>query len=91
LPEQSHLVPSPAELMARFYCHLRLPQPGGTGPRIYISQAQGGSAIPSGTGFGQLIEVEVIVTLRPTVIRPVRLSVMPLFGASDQMLLHLFE
>jgi hypothetical protein len=31
--------------------HLRLPEPGGPGPRIYIPQEQGGPAIPSGTGF----------------------------------------
>jgi hypothetical protein len=30
--------------------HLRLPQPGGPGPRIYIPQEQGGPVIPSGTG-----------------------------------------
>jgi hypothetical protein len=30
---------------------LRLPQPGGQGPRIYIPQEQGGSVIPLGTGF----------------------------------------
>jgi hypothetical protein len=28
--------------------HLRLPQPGGPGPRIYIPQEQGGPVIPSG-------------------------------------------
>jgi hypothetical protein len=27
------------------------PQPGGTGPYIYIPQWQGGSVIPPGTGF----------------------------------------
>jgi hypothetical protein len=30
---------------------LRLPQPGGPGPRIYILQEQGGPDIPPGTGF----------------------------------------
>jgi hypothetical protein len=30
---------------------LRLPQPGGPGPRIYIPQEQGDPVIPSGTGF----------------------------------------
>jgi hypothetical protein len=35
-------------------------------------------------------EAEVEVTLRPTASRPVRLDVLPPFGASDQML-HLFE
>jgi hypothetical protein len=31
--------------------HLRLLQPGGPGPRIYIPQEQGGPVIPLGTGF----------------------------------------
>jgi hypothetical protein len=31
--------------------HLRLPQPGGPGSRIYIPQKQGGPVIPPGTGF----------------------------------------
>jgi hypothetical protein len=31
--------------------HLRLPQPGGPGSRIYISQEQGGPVIPLGTRF----------------------------------------
>jgi predicted PurR-regulated permease PerM len=31
--------------------HLRLSQPGGPGPRIYIPQEQGGPVIPPGTGF----------------------------------------
>jgi hypothetical protein len=31
--------------------HLRLPQPGGSGSRIYISQKQGGPVIPPSTGF----------------------------------------
>jgi hypothetical protein len=31
--------------------HLRLPQPRGPGPRIYIPQKQGGPVIPPGTGF----------------------------------------
>jgi hypothetical protein len=31
--------------------HLRLPQPGEPGPRIYIPQEQGGPFIPLGTGF----------------------------------------
>jgi hypothetical protein len=30
---------------------LRLPQPGGPGPRIYMPQEQGGLDIPPGTGF----------------------------------------
>jgi hypothetical protein len=31
--------------------HLRLPQPGGPGSRIYVPQEQGGPVIRSGTGF----------------------------------------
>jgi hypothetical protein len=31
--------------------HLRLPQPGGPGSRIYIPQEQGGPVIPPSTGF----------------------------------------
>jgi hypothetical protein len=31
--------------------HLRLPQPGGPGPCIYIPQKQGGPVISPGTGF----------------------------------------
>jgi hypothetical protein len=31
--------------------HLRLPQPGGPGPRIYIPQEQGGPVIPPDSGF----------------------------------------
>jgi hypothetical protein len=31
--------------------HLRLPQPGGPGSRIYIPQEEGGPVIPPGTGF----------------------------------------
>jgi hypothetical protein len=31
--------------------HLRLPQPGGPGSRIYIPQEQGGLVIPPGTGL----------------------------------------
>jgi hypothetical protein len=29
--------------------HLRLPQPGGSGPCIYVPQEQGGPVIPPGT------------------------------------------
>jgi hypothetical protein len=32
--------------------HLRFPQPGGPGPRIYITKEQGGPVVPSDTGFG---------------------------------------
>jgi hypothetical protein len=48
-PEQSLLGRSPTELTAIFYSHLRLPQPGGPGPHIYIPQEQGGPVIPPGT------------------------------------------
>jgi hypothetical protein len=34
-----------------FLSHLRLPQPGGLGSRIYIPQEQGGPVIPPSTGF----------------------------------------
>jgi hypothetical protein len=51
LPEQSLLGQSSAELKAIFYSHLRLPQPGGPGPRIYIPQEQGGPVVPPDTGF----------------------------------------
>jgi hypothetical protein len=55
-PEQSHLGRSPAELTAIFLLsHLRLPQPGGPGSRIYIPQEQGSPVIPPGTGFEPLI------------------------------------
>jgi hypothetical protein len=44
--------PSPAGLMAIFYClRLQTPQPGGPGFRIYIPQGQGGQVMSPGTGF----------------------------------------
>jgi hypothetical protein len=49
LPEQSLLVRNPAELGHILLFHLRLPQPGGPGPRIYIPQEQGDPVIPPGT------------------------------------------
>jgi hypothetical protein len=51
LPEKSLLGRSPAELTTIFYCLMRLPQPGGPGPRIHIPQEQGDPVIPPGTGF----------------------------------------
>jgi hypothetical protein len=51
LPEQSLWGPSPADSDHILLSHLRLPQPGGQGPNIYIPQEQGGPAIPPGTGF----------------------------------------
>jgi hypothetical protein len=35
--------------------HLRLPQPGGPDPRIYIPQEQGGPVIPPGTVFRPIV------------------------------------
>jgi hypothetical protein len=35
----------------RLMSHLRLPQPGGPGPFIYMPQEQSGPVIPPGTGF----------------------------------------
>jgi hypothetical protein len=37
--------------------HLRLPEPGGPGPRIYIPQKQDGPVIPPGTGFTLLLTI----------------------------------
>jgi hypothetical protein len=52
LPEQSLFGRSPAELNDHILLsHLRLPQPGGLGSRIYIPQEQGGPVIPPGTGL----------------------------------------
>jgi hypothetical protein len=47
LPEQPLLCRSPAQLNDHILLsHLRLPQPGGPGSRIYIPQEQGGPVIP---------------------------------------------
>jgi hypothetical protein len=45
-------------LLSKF---LRLPQPGGPGPRIYVPQEQGGPVIPPGTGFlsRRLLQLEL--------------------------------
>jgi hypothetical protein len=51
LPEQSLSGRSPAEPRPYFTAHLRLPQPGGPGSRIYIPLEQDGPVIPPGTGF----------------------------------------
>jgi hypothetical protein len=39
--------------------HLRIPQPGGPGPRIYIPQEQGGPVIPPGTGFPFIVSYDL--------------------------------
>jgi hypothetical protein len=41
--------------------HLRLPQPGGPCPHIYITQEQGGPVIFPGTGFGKRVRVQIYV------------------------------
>jgi hypothetical protein len=78
--------------------HLRLPQPGEPGPRIYIPQEQSGPVIPLGTGlpfvashdslgYGGVclaFKVKVKVILRPTVCRPVRLGIRHSPGTSHQ-------
>jgi hypothetical protein len=48
MTEQSLLSQSPVELSHILLSHLRLPQSGGPGPHIYISQEQGGPVIPPG-------------------------------------------
>jgi hypothetical protein len=51
-PAQSFSGPSPAGLMTTCYClRFETPQPGGSGPRIYIPQEQGGPVIPPSTSF----------------------------------------
>jgi hypothetical protein len=42
---------------------LRLPQPGGPGPRIYNPQEQNGPVIPPGTGLRDPVKVKVKVML----------------------------
>jgi hypothetical protein len=56
--------------------HLRLPQPGGPGPRIYILQEQGGPAITWSWSSSCGRQVS----------RPVRLGNGPPFGILDQIL-----
>jgi hypothetical protein len=52
LPAQSFLCPSPAGLVIIFYClRLETPQPGGSGPYIYIPQEQDDPVIPPGAVF----------------------------------------
>jgi hypothetical protein len=57
---------------------LRVPQPGGPGPCIYIPQEQGCPVINPGTGFGILLKVKV--TLRLTVSQSVCLGIVPHLG-----------
>jgi hypothetical protein len=54
--------------------HLRHPQSGGPGPRIYIPQEQGGPVIPPGTLLLRIQDRRVRVTLRPTVSQSVSTS-----------------
>jgi hypothetical protein len=52
LPEQSLLGRSSRRTHGHILLsHMRLPQPEGPGPCMYIPQEQGGPVIPSGTGF----------------------------------------
>jgi hypothetical protein len=52
LPEQSLLGRSPLRTHGHILLsYLRLPQPRGPGPRIYIPQEQGDPVITPGTGF----------------------------------------
>jgi hypothetical protein len=41
--------------------HLRLPQPGGPGSRIYIPQEQGGPVIHPGTGLCCWMDVDIVI------------------------------
>jgi hypothetical protein len=66
--------------------HLRLPQPGGPGSRIYIPQEQGGPVIPLGT---VLSESRVRVTLWLTVSQSVSQSVSQYVLASSPLCEHL--
>jgi hypothetical protein len=51
-PAQTFSGPSPAGLLIILYSsNLRIPQPGGPGPRTYIPQEHGGPVIHTGTGF----------------------------------------
>jgi hypothetical protein len=49
--------------------HLRLPQPGGPGSRIYIPQEQGGPVIPPDTGFSLTI-ISYEFTSQNLLVRP---------------------
>jgi hypothetical protein len=86
--------------------HLRLPQPGGPRPRIYIPQEQGGPVIPPGTGFpfSRLLrlvglrwsysnppQLQVQAILRLTVSRSVRLGVVLLLEPVTRCYIYLSE
>jgi hypothetical protein len=43
---------------------LRLPQPGGSGPHIYIPQKEGGSVIPPGTGLLLVLSFKVCLSYK---------------------------
>jgi hypothetical protein len=51
----------------KLHSHMRLPQPGAPGSRIYISLEEGGPVIPPGTRFPLCRDAKVEVMLRLTV------------------------
>jgi hypothetical protein len=55
--------------------HLRLPEPGGPGSRIYILQEQDGPDVPSGTGF-PLIRLLRLAGLRRRYSNPPRIHIL---------------
>jgi hypothetical protein len=90
-PAKSFLSPSPTRLSSYFtVSDSRLLQPVGPGPRVYIPQEQDGPVIPPGTGLTPCFRLELEFFLRPTVSRPVRLGIGPLFGILDQIFTLLF-
>jgi hypothetical protein len=72
--------------------HLRLPQPGGPGSRIYIPQEQIGPVIPPGTGFPlrrllRLASYDKVRGYFTTDSQSVRLGIEHPCGTCDQILL----